>query len=434
MSAYESQAMETGAPPDAKRRVLSRRACKKILFVTNTNEYGGAEKHLLELIRRLRGPGVQLCILCFEMDLFSERLGADHDVEVITCKKAPRSLLDWVRLFRAFKPDVVVLIYNWLWCFPSIVSFAAWLAGIRRRLSVQHLITPPLVLPPEVSEQWKRRRSIRKTVGRLLGRESPWVTKMIAELPLCVRASLSGPGNLRALAYFCNTTICVSNALRNALVKDFRFPARKLRTCHNGVSLSEFIPSEINGARIRAKLGLHPDEFLLVCAARLSEQKGIDILLQAMARALRNGVRCKCVIVGDGPLRDQLMEQARAMGLSGHVFFEGFQEDVRPYLQASSAFILTSHMEGLPLSILEAMACGLPSIVTDVGGNAEVITHRVDGLIVPRGSVDAIADAISYLANHPQERAQMARMARTRVCEAFDIENAMAKIRRVILS
>jgi glycosyltransferase involved in cell wall biosynthesis len=257
---------------------------------------------------------------------------------------------------------------------------------------------------------------------------------MIAELPLCVRASLSGPGNLRALAYFCNTTICVSNALRNALVKDFRFPARKLRTCHNGVSLSEFIPSEINGARIRAKLGLHPDEFLLVCAARLSEQKGIDILLQAMARALRNGVRCKCVIVGDGPLRDQLMEQARAMGLSGHVFFEGFQEDVRPYLQASSAFILTSHMEGLPLSILEAMACGLPSIVTDVGGNAEVITHRVDGLIVPRGSVDAIADAISYLANHPQERAQMARMARTRVCEAFDIENAMAKIRRVILS
>jgi glycosyltransferase involved in cell wall biosynthesis len=166
----------------------------------------------------------------------------------------------------------------------------------------------------------------------------------------------------------------------------------------------------------------------------LSEQKGIDILLQAMARVLREGVRCKCIIVGDGPLKRQLIEQARAMGLSGHVFFEGFHEDVRPYLQASSAFILTSHREGLPLSILEAMACGLPSIVTDVGGNAEVITHRVHGLIVPRGSVDAVADAISYLANHPQERAQMARMARTRACEAFDIENAMAEIRRVILS
>jgi glycosyltransferase involved in cell wall biosynthesis len=257
---------------------------------------------------------------------------------------------------------------------------------------------------------------------------------MIAELPLCVRASLGGPANLRASAYFCNTTICVSNALRNALVKDFRFPARKLRTCHNGVSLTEFIPSEINGARIRTKLGLHPDEFLLVCAARLSEQKGIDILLRAIARTLHNGVRCKCVIVGDGPLQNQLIEQARTMGLCGHVFFEGFQEDVRPYLQASSAFILTSHMEGLPLSLLEAMACGLPSIVTDVGGNAEAVIHQIHGLVVPPGSVDAVADAISHLATHPEERARMSRAARSRACEAFDIDVRMAEIGQLILS
>ena len=244
MSAYESRTTETGAPPVVKGRVPFRRAGKKILFVTNTNEYGGAEKHLLELIRRLRGPGVQLCILCLETDLFSERLGADQDVEVITCKNTPRSLLDWVRLFRAFKPDVVVLIYSWLWCLPSTAALAAWLAGIRRRFSVQHLITPPLVVAPRVLEQWKRRTSIRGRLGRLLGRESPWVTEMMAELPLCMRACLSGPENLRVSAYFCNLTICVSNALRNALVKDFRFPARRLGTFHNGVPVSEFIPSD----------------------------------------------------------------------------------------------------------------------------------------------------------------------------------------------
>jgi len=172
----------------------------------------------------------------------------------------------------------------------------------------------------------------------------------------------------------------------------------------------------------------------MVCTARLTEQKGIDILLQAMARVLRDGVCCKCVIVGDGPLRDQLLEQAREIGLSGHVFFEGFREDVRPYLQASSAFVLTSHREGLPFSILEAMACGLPCIVTDVGGNAEAITHQVHGLVVPPGSVDAVAGAISYLATHPHERAQMSRMARATACEAFDIDKNMAEIRRVILS
>ena len=153
--------METETHSDAKRRSLSRLDCKRILFVTNTNEYGGAEKHLLELIRRFRRPGVQVCILCFDKDLFSERLSADHDVEVITCKKTPRSLLDWVRLLRALKPDAVVLIYNWLWSLPSVVSVACWLAGIRKRLAVQHLITPRPELHPIVQEQWERRRSIR---------------------------------------------------------------------------------------------------------------------------------------------------------------------------------------------------------------------------------------------------------------------------------
>jgi glycosyltransferase involved in cell wall biosynthesis len=191
-----------------------------------------------------------------------------------------------------------------------------------------------------------------------------------------------------------------------------------MKTIHNGVSVSEFVPSENDRVAIRARLRVRPDEFLLVCPARLSQQKGIDILLQAMARVVRDGIRYKSVIVGEGPLRNQLEEQARELGLAGHVFFEAFQEDVRPYLQAASTFILTSHREGLPLSILEAMASGLPCIVTDVGGNAEAITHQVHGLVVRPGSVDGVANAISYLATHPQERAQMSRMARATACYA----------------
>jgi len=153
-----------------------------------------------------------------------------------------------------------------------------------------------------------------------------------------------------------------------------------------------------------------------------------------MTRVLREQVPCKCIIVGDGPLKQRLVEQASTAGLSAHVMFEGFHEDVRPYLQAGSAFILTSHREGLSLSILEAMACGLPAVVTNVGGNAEAVTDQVNGLVVSPGSVDSVADAISYLANHPEERARMSREARARACEYFDIEKAMAEIRQVILS
>jgi glycosyltransferase involved in cell wall biosynthesis len=228
--------------------------------------------------------------------------------------------------------------------------------------------------------------------------------------------------------------MCVSNAIRDSLVADYRFPANKTITIHNGVSLSKFDRPESSRLAVRSRMGIGAEEFIFVCVARLSEQKAIDILLLAMARVLRDGVPCKCIIVGDGPLRKQLSEQALALGLSGHVFFEGFQEDVRPYLLAANAFVLTSHKEGLPLAILEAMACGLPCVVTDVGGNAEAITHRVQGLVVPPASVDEVANAISYLVTHPRECAEMSRMARKRVCEAFDVQERMAEIRRVILS
>ena len=80
------------------------------------------------------------------------------------------------------------------------------------------------------------------------------------------------------------------------------------------------------------------------------------------------------------------------------------------------------------------MACGLPCIVTDVGGSAEAVKHEVVGLVIPPGSVGAAADAISYLATHPHELAEMACRTRERVCRAFDIEDRMGELKRVILS
>ncbi len=217
-------------------------------------------------------------------------------------------------------------------------------------------------------------------------------------------------------------------------MNSYKFPARKTITVHNGVSTSTFVPSKMDGAAVRARLGVSPEDFLLVCAARLVEAKGVDILLQAVSRVVRQGISCKCVIVGDGPLKEKLLQQANSLGLSDYVFFEGFQKDVRPYLQAASAFILTSQLEGLPLSVLEAMACGLPCIVTNVGGSAEAVKDQVVGLVIPPASVEAAADAILYLVTHPDECAEMASKTRETVCKSFDIDNRMSELARVILS
>jgi glycosyltransferase involved in cell wall biosynthesis len=153
-----------------------------------------------------------------------------------------------------------------------------------------------------------------------------------------------------------------------------------------------------------------------------------------MAQSIWKNEQCKCVIVGDGPLKEKLLEQAKGLGLDGRVMFAGFREDVRPYLHASSAFIMTSHREGLPLAILEAMACGLPCIVTDVGGNREAVIDKVNGRLIPAGSADAAAEAIGFLASYPEERGQMSRAALATVQKNFDIEVCMAAIKQVILN
>lgn len=379
---------------------------KSVLFVTRSPEFGGAERHLFDLMRRLSRSGTKLSIVCLDSDRYAERLSRDPDMyAVVNCNREIRSAWEWFRFFRSTRPDIVVLIRSWTWCFPWYVSFVAWLAGISRRFSIMHL---PPTLPPRSEASltaglWQRLRGTRYSLSH------------------------------RRLALFCTTTICVSDAIRDILVRDCLFSAKSTITICNGVALLKFAPNEPDRLAVRMSAGLMPDEFVVVCIARLSQQKRIDILLDAIKRVIQRGVDCKCILVGDGPLREQLFEQALALGVSAHIVFEGFREDVRPYLHAADIFILTSDTEGMPLTILEAMACGLPCIVTNVGGNAEAVTHGIDGLVVPMGSADAVADAIAYLAIHPNERGQMSKMARARVCEAFDLEKTMTQIEEVIL-
>jgi glycosyltransferase involved in cell wall biosynthesis len=383
---------------------------RKILFVLpKTTEFGGLERHLLDLLRGTKDRQLQLSVICFDHDVISGHMTGELAQVVAKCAKEPKSLSDWVRMIREARPNRIVFIYSWIEAFPWQAQVAALLAGVPRRLSIHHLIAN---LPPPPIRGWSPRNLLR----RLAGKRARYL------LPARISGTVS------------NKTICVSDAVRNVLVNSYGFSARKTITVHNGVSISKFVPSKAAGAAVRARFGIGPDEFLLVCAARLAEAKGVDILLEAVSLVIRQGISCRCIIVGDGPLKDKLLQQADQLGLANHVYFEGFQEDVRPYLQAGSAFVLTSHLEGLPLSILEAMACGLPCIVTDVGGNTEAVRDRVDGLVIPPGSARAAADAILYLATHPNERAKMASGTRERVRQSFNIEDRMSELTRVIYS
>jgi glycosyltransferase involved in cell wall biosynthesis len=396
----------SGASPESSGKKASG---KKIVFVLpKTTEFGGLERHLFSLLRGLN-EAPNPSIVSFDQQTISEYM--DDDLRARTkliCVPEPKSLRDWYRLVRTQHADVIVFCYNWFKAFPWQAPLAGWLAGVGRRISIQHLI--PLPPPPPVEG-----KSPTDSLRRIIGRRARYMLKV----------NLTGR--------LSHKTICVSNAVRDSLVRNYQFPVNKTITIHNGVSTSFFAPSARTRAAVREQFDVSEEDFLLVCAARLTEHKGVDIVIHAVSRVLRQGIPCKCIIVGDGPLKEKLQKEANALGLEGYVFFEGFQADVRPYLQAASAFILTSHIEGLPLSILEAMACGLPSIVTDVGGNAEAVLNKVTGLVVAPGSLDETEDAIAYLATHNSECAQMASAARELARRAFDNEKQLAELKAVIL-
>ena len=389
----------------------SRQFNRKIMFVLPaTTEFGGLERHLFALVQGLHGEVQKPVITCFDQDTISKYMDDELRAKLTLFRVSePKSFEDWYRLIRSIRPDVVVFCYNWFRAFPWQAPLASLAAGVGRRISIQHLLPLP---PPEVPGGTSLKDKLRRRIGRR-------AREMF---------------KVRLTGYVCQRTVCVSNAVRDSLVRDYQFPAQKTITIHNGISTSEFAPNQRIRAAVRARLDVNEEEFLLVCAARLTQVKGIDILIHAVSRVNRQGVACKCVILGEGPLEEKLKKEANSLGMTGHILFEGFRSDVRAYFQAASAFILTSHIEGLPLSILEAMACGLPCIVTDVGGNAEAVTDHVTGLVIPPGSLDDAENAILHLATHPHECAEMATKAREKALQSFDIVAKTEELKGAILA
>lgn len=405
------QPSQTTCDPSHKTRLHRERGInsKRLLFVTNTDGFGGAEKHLLELISRLRQPEVEAIIMQVGIPAYSDHLRGSESIPFgIKSERFRNSLWNWFWFFRRNRAEAVIFINGWVRSFPWYASFAAFLAGIPKCFSIFHT-TPPTLAK---IQGWSPGDVLRRLIG---GRVR---TRFFSSFS----------------SFFFDAAICVGNAGRNCLVDDYRFPPRKTITIYNGVSLSEFAPSRANRTSVRTRLSIGAEEFLLVCVARLSNGKGLDILLRALDRLEHNGLSCKCIVVGDGPLKTPLVEQAEALGLRGRILFEGFHDDVRPFLQAADTFLLISYSEGFSLAIIEAMACGLPCIVTNVGGNPEAVHHMVHGLVVRPGSVEQAADAISFMATHPVERAEMSQRARARVHEEFDVEALMQETVRLILS
>lgn len=220
-------------------------------------------------------------------------------------------------------------------------------------------------------------------------------------------------------------TFCaVSEDLKRHMVAE-GFPADRVRVIHNGIEPGA-MPTRHAREVARHALGVAADRFVVGTVARLEPVKDLPVLIEAFAHLKAALPRAELVLIGDGSERTVLMHAARIRGVADAVRFTGARPDARTLLPALDVYVNSSVTEGISVTILEAMAAGIPVVATHVGGTPEVVLHAMTGVLVPSRDSAMLARAILELAASPTHADCLSAAARQRVATHFTL-NRMAE-------
>jgi len=224
--------------------------------------------------------------------------------------------------------------------------------------------------------------------------------------------------------------ITVSEDIRQELVRSGAKPG-SVQTVLNGIDHTRFHRDRSRETQIRQRLGIADDEVVIGAVGRLETEKRFDLLIDVFAslQVARPGLRL--VIVGEGSLRNTLEAQVERLGLGGVCRLLGQRSDIVDLHHAFNMFVQSSANEGAPNAVLEAMALETPVVATAVGGTAQLVRDGIDGLLVPAGKIDALADAINRVLTDGQATAARVVSARDRVETELSFDARMATLEAV---
>lgn len=213
-----------------------------------------------------------------------------------------------------------------------------------------------------------------------------------------------------------------AESIASSLTVRERVPRAKIAVVPNGIDLSRLPPFSIDRAAARAAAGLAPDRRVVAQVGRLTPQKDYPTFLRAAALVAAERPDVDFLVVGQGPLRNELERLAASLGIASRVRFLGLRHDVPELLGAVDVLVLASVFEGFPNVVLEAMATGAVAVATDVDGARELIASGEHGLLVPVGQPAAVADAVTRLLGNGALTERLAIAARRRVEAEFTVE------------
>ena len=213
----------------------------------------------------------------------------------------------------------------------------------------------------------------------------------------------------------------VAVAKEVALSLERLYGIQRCRVISNGIPTDSYACPQTPRREWRTKERFGTDDILFVCVARFAPQKNHSLLLKAFAQGPASDPKAHLVLVGEGVLREQLEEQAKSLGLAGQVHFLGLRTDIPDVLGAMDVFVLSSDWEGNPLSVMEAMASGLPIVSTAAGGVADLVESGKQGLIVPLGDVQGFSGAMISLLRNQEARQRLGLAAARRARQSYDV-------------
>jgi len=377
-----------------------RGAGKRVLITSYSGELGGMELRMAQEARFLATAGYRgaLALRRFPgFDGWAQRLRAERmDVSVFD---PPRFIEQWpwrhvnqwraawrgTRQLRSYRADLVHVAF----CWTNYGASALWLAY---RCRLPSVISVHNAFPSTEFSDWQHARL------------------------------------LEAFSAVCGIYAVSTSAMRHFLaIYRLYIPINaKLMVIPNSVDSARFQPSPCVSAATRMRYGLPVDSLVLGAVGRLSEQKRPDALITLLARLRREFSNLYLLLVGTGPLEAALREQVNAAGLAPYVIFAGFVSDVERIFPALDLHLLLSRNEGFGIATIEAMACGVPTVATDVPGSADILRDSQAGVLV---TLDTAAATVAALLRDPLRRREMGRVARAEATARYANEVVAVQVR-----
>lgn len=291
---------------------------------------------------------------------------------------------------------------------------------------------------PRLARLFHRRRSdVVVTVGA--GDKMFWgrLAAHIAGVPVIASALHStgwpdGVGRMnRLLTGMTDTFIAVADSHGEFLKEFEKFPANKVRVIRNGVDCLRFKPNPSARFDLRSELGLERQTTLIGIVAALRSEKNHTMLVRAAAKMRDQHPEAHWVIIGDGPERTTIEHLAAELGISDRIHLLGTRHDTDQLVAALDVFALCSLNEASPVSILEALACQVPVVATDVGSVGESIIDGKTGYLIGSEDTDALADRVCRLLSDPEQRASMGTTGRQLVLNTGSLDSMVDGYQRM---